>query len=208
MNTERRDRTNRGGGGCRTAERRRIAARVMWRGAVRRSGGRDQGSGPISRASLMCMRVTNGAKYQSVLDFWYRHVYLFQLLRNCVDLSTPYSHRWRLHRQVTTLTSRLNRSSRSLPVRPSSFSLPVRQEVLMVPKEDVRGSEAHEMDILPAQSETNGNDRGALVVSTDQDPDPEATREILSGISQDAGTISYFPLTVVCQVNNPYRHSS
>jgi hypothetical protein len=53
----------------------------------------------------------------------------------------------------------------------------------MVYKEDVGGSEAHEMDILPAQSEMNGNDRGALVVSTDQDPDPEVTREILPGIS-------------------------
>jgi hypothetical protein len=61
----------------------------------------------------------------------------------------------------------------------------------MVPKEVVGGSEAHEMDILPAQSETNSNDRGALVVSTDQDPDPEVTREILSG--QDAGTTSISP---------------
>ena len=78
----------------------------------------------------------------------------------------------------------------------------------MVPKEDVRGSEAHEMDILPAQSETNSNDRGALVVSTDQDPDPEVKREVLPGISQDAGTIFYFLLTIVCQVNNPYQHSS
>jgi hypothetical protein len=78
----------------------------------------------------------------------------------------------------------------------------------MVPKEDVGGSEAHEMDILPAQSETNGNDRGALVVSTDQDPDPEVTHEVLPGISQDAGTTFYFPLTVVCRVNNPYQHSS
>jgi hypothetical protein len=35
MDTERRNCTNRGGGGSRTTERRRIAARVMWRGAVR-----------------------------------------------------------------------------------------------------------------------------------------------------------------------------
>jgi hypothetical protein len=95
-----------------------------------------------------------------------------------------------------------------LPGAPFIFLPSSRKAVLMVPKEDVGGSEAHEMDILPAQSETNGNDRGALVVSTDQDPDSEVTREILPGISQDAGTTFYFPLTVVCQVNNPYRHSS
>ena len=80
---------------------------------------------------------------------------------------------------------------------PSSFSLlPVRLEVLMAPKEDVGGSEIHEMNILPGQSERKSNDGGALAVSTDQDPDPE----ILPGISQDEGATFYFSLTIVFQV--------
>ena len=66
----------------------------------------------------------------------------------------------------------------------------------MVPKEDVGGSEIHEMNILPAQSETNSNDGGPLAVSTDLDPDPE----ILPGISQDEGATFYFSLTITFQV--------
>jgi hypothetical protein len=66
----------------------------------------------------------------------------------------------------------------------------------MVPKEDVGGSETHEMNILPGQSERESNDGGALAVSTDQDPDPE----ILPGISQDEGATFYLPLTIVFRV--------
>jgi hypothetical protein len=94
-------------------------------------------------------------------------------------------------------TSRLNRPSPSLSVCPSSFSLlPVRLEVLMVPKEDVGGSEIHEMNIILGQSERKSNDGGALADSTDQDPDPE----ILPVISQDEGATFYFSLTIVFQV--------
>jgi hypothetical protein len=94
-------------------------------------------------------------------------------------------------------TSRLNRPSPSLPVCPSSFSLlPVRLEVLRVPKEDVGGSEIHEMNILPGQSERNSNDGGPLAVSTDQDPDPET----LPVISKDEGATFYFSLTIAFQV--------
>jgi hypothetical protein len=60
----------------------------------------------------------------------------------------------------------------------------------MVPKEDVGGSEIHEVNILPGQSERKSNDSGASAVSIDQDPDPE----ILLGISQsqDEGATFYF----------------
>ena len=63
----------------------------------------------------------------------------------------------------------------------------------MVPKEDVGGSEIHEMNILLGQSERESNDSGASAVSTDQDPDPG----ILPGISQDEGATFYFSLTIV-----------
>jgi len=66
----------------------------------------------------------------------------------------------------------------------------------MVPKEDVGGSEIHEMNILPGRSERKSNDSGASAVSTDQDPDPET----LPGISQDEGATFYFSLTIVFQV--------
>jgi hypothetical protein len=96
-----------------------------------------------------------------------------------------------------TSTSRLNRPSPSLPVCPSFFSLlPVRLEVLMVPKEDVRGSEILEMNILPGQSERKSDDSGASAVSIDQDPDPE----IPPVISKDEGATCYFSLTIVFQV--------
>jgi len=73
----------------------------------------------------------------------------------------------------------------------------VRLEVLMVPKENVGGSETHEMNIPPGQSERKSNDGRASAVSADQNPDPE----VLPGtISQDGGTIFYFPLTFVCQL--------
>ena len=68
----------------------------------------------------------------------------------------------------------------------------------MVPKEDVGGSEIHEMNILPGQSERKSNDSGASAVSIDQDPDPE----ILPGISQDEGATFYFSLTIAFQVKN------
>ena len=114
-----------------------------------------------------------------------------------VPFSTSYSHRWCLCQQIMRSTSRLNRPSFSLPVCRSSFSLlPVRLEVLMVPKEDVGGSEIHEMNILPAHSETNSNDGGPLAVSTDQDPDPE----IPPVISTDEGATFYFSLTIAFQV--------
>jgi hypothetical protein len=113
-----------------------------------------------------------------------------------VPFFTSYSHRWCLRQQIVTSTSRLNRPSPSLLVCPSSFSLlPVRLQVLMVPKEDVGGSEIHEMNILPAQSETNSNDSGASI-SIYHDPNPE----ILPGISQDEGATFYFSLTIVFQV--------
>jgi len=68
-----------------------------------------------------------------------------------------------------TSTSRLNRPSPSVPVCHSSLSLlPVRLEVLMVPKEDAGGSEIHEMNILPGQSERKSDDSGASAVSIDQ----------------------------------------
>ena len=71
--------------------------------------------------------------------------------------------------------------------------------MLMVPKEDVGGSETHEMNILPGQSERESNDGGALAVSTDQDPDPE----ILPGISQDEGArLSIFPSPSYFKSNN------
>jgi hypothetical protein len=65
----------------------------------------------------------------------------------------------------------------------------------MVPKEDVGGSETHEMNILPGQSEGKSNDNRASTVSVDQNPDSE----VLPGtISQDGGATFYFPLT--CQL--------
>jgi len=71
--------------------------------------------------------------------------------------------------------------------------------VLMVPKEDVGGSEIHEMNILPGQSERNSNDSGALAVSTDQDPDPE----IPPVISKDEGArLSIFPSPSHFKSNN------
>jgi hypothetical protein len=67
----------------------------------------------------------------------------------------------------------------------------------MVPKEDVGGSETHEMNILPGQSEGKSNDSRASAVSADQNSDPE----VLPGtISQDGGTTFYSPLTFVCQL--------
>jgi len=65
--------------------------------------------------------------------------------------------------------------------------------MLMLPKEDVGGSETHEMNILPGRSERKSNDSRALPVSTGQDPEPKAP----PGISQDAGATLYFPRTIV-----------
>jgi hypothetical protein len=120
------------------------------------------------------------------------------LLHDYLHSSTSYSHRWSLRRQIMTSTSSLNRSSPSLPVCPPSFSLlPARLEVLMVPKSDVGGSETHDMNTLPGQSERKSNDSGASAVSPDQNPEPE----VLPGtISQDGGTTLYLPLTFVCQL--------
>jgi len=68
----------------------------------------------------------------------------------------------------------------------------------MVPNEDVGGSEIHEMNTVPAQSETNSNDNLSqpMAVSTDQDPNPE----VPPGISQDEGATFKFSLTIVFQV--------
>jgi hypothetical protein len=67
----------------------------------------------------------------------------------------------------------------------------------MVPKDDVGGSETHEMNILPGQSETKSNDTRESAVSVDQNPDPE----VLPGtISQDEGTTFCFPLSLASQL--------
>jgi len=56
----------------------------------------------------------------------------------------------------------------------------------MVLKGDVGGSETHEMNALPGQSDTrpNDSDNRPLSGSTNRDPDP------VSAISQDDGTTS------------------
>ena len=68
----------------------------------------------------------------------------------------------------------------------------------MVPKEDVGGSEIHEMNILLGQSERKSDDSGASAVSFEQDPDPE----ILPVISQDEGATFYFPSPSYFKSNN------
>ena len=69
----------------------------------------------------------------------------------------------------------------------------------MIFNEDVGGSEIHEMNTVPAQSETNSNDNLSrpMAVSTNQDPNPE----VPPGISQDEGATFKFSLTIVFQVN-------
>ena len=67
----------------------------------------------------------------------------------------------------------------------------------MSPKEDVGGSEIHEMNILPVQSERKSKDSG-VAVSTDQDPYPE----IPPRLSQDEGATSIFPSPSYFKSNN------
>jgi hypothetical protein len=70
----------------------------------------------------------------------------------------------------------------------------------MVPKEDMEGSEIHQMNTLPGQSERNSNDSGASAVSTNQDPDPE----VLPDISHDEGVTFSFHThyRMSCQIIN------
>jgi len=72
----------------------------------------------------------------------------------------------------------------------------------MVLKEDVGGSETHETNALPGQSDTRRNENRPSSVFTNRDPD------LVSATSQDDGATSVsWPKHYISRQNNPYQLS-